>query len=345
MEIRSVESAIFPRGRSAHLESRVPIPIIFDTDPGIDDAQALALILADPGIELLGVTTTFGNVSVDTATRNALLLLEHAGVDVPVARGIGKPLRKEPLPVPAHIHGADGLGNQNLAEPQRRAIEQNAAEFIIEQTRLRPGEITLVAVGPLGNLAQALALDPHLAGRVARVVVMGGSIREGGNVTPLAEANIFSDPHAAQRVLTAGWPLTLVGLDVTHRTLIDPPRMARIAHAQPRLGPVLARAFEFYAGFYRTFLGRDGCCPHDSCAVAWLRRPELFRSVRGHLNVVTEGIAEGQTVFAEAGREFVSERWSGTPPVEVCLGVDAAAVEDWMEAVLTAGNAIPPAPA
>lgn len=316
----------------------MPIPIIFDTDPGIDDAQALALILADPGIELLGVTTTFGNVSIDTATRNALLLLERAGVEVPVARGIGKPLRKEPLPVPAHIHGADGLGNQDLGEPQRRPVEQNAAEFIIEQTRLRPGEITLVAVGPLGNLAQALALDPQLAGRVARVVVMGGSIHEGGNVTPLAEANIFSDPHAAQRVLTAGWPLTLVGLDVTHRTLIDPPRMARIAAAQPRLGPLLAHAFEFYARFYRTFLGRDGCCPHDSCAVAWLRRPELFRSVRGHLNVVTEGLAEGQTVFAEAGREFVSERWSNTPLVDVCLGVDAAAVEEWMEAVLTAGN-------
>ncbi|WP_145140958.1 nucleoside hydrolase [Pseudomonas duriflava] len=310
-------------------------PIIFDTDPGIDDAQAIALIMADPGIEVVGLTTTFGNVSIETATRNALLLVELAGLDIPVAQGVGTPLEKTPYPVPTHVHGDDGLGNLHLPAPTRQAVSQSAAEFIVEQTRQRPGEITLVAVGPLGNLAKALELDPEVVHRVARVVVMGGSIREGGNVTPLAEANIFSDPHAAAQVLTAGWPLTLVGLDVTHRTCLDPARMQRITEAHRTLGPLLAHSYAFYAKFYGSALGIDGCCPHDSCAVAWLRRPDLFQTVRGHLNVITEGLAEGQTIFAPEGRQYVDEHWSRSPVVDVCLGIDGAAVVDWMESVLT----------
>ncbi len=312
----------------------MPIPIIFDTDPGVDDAQAISLALCDPGIELLGFTTTFGNVPVATATRNALLLCERAGVPVAVAEGVTRPQVKAPAAFPEHIHGVDGLGNQALADPLGQPLAMSAAEFIVEQTRLRPGEITLVAVGPLGNLAAALALDPQIVSRVARVVVMGGSIREGGNVSPVAEANIFSDPHAAQRVLTAGWPLTLVGLDVTHRVVLDAPRMRRISAAQPALGPLLQHAFDFYAAFYRAERGLDGCCPHDSLALAWLRRPELFETRRGHLQVITEGMAEGMTLFAEQGRQFIDGRWRQTPMADVCLKVQGGAVADWIEQVL-----------
>lgn len=314
----------------------MPTPIIFDTDPGVDDAQAIALIMADPEIDVLGITTTFGNVHVETATRNALLLVELAGQEIPVAQGAAYPLAKTPHDVPAHIHGADGLGNQNLPAPKGEAVAQTAAQFIVEQTRQRPGEITLVAVGPLGNLATAIQLDPDVVNRVKQVVIMGGSIRRGGNVTPVAEANIFSDPHAASRVLTAGWPLTLVGLDVTHETVIEPERMARIRAARGELGEVLSRSYDFYADFYRGALGIDGCCPHDSCAIAWLRRPDLFRTVRGHLSVVTEGLAEGQTLFAPEGQGFVGDRWMQSPLVDVCMAVDGKAAVDWMEAVLTA---------
>ncbi|QTF91140.1 nucleoside hydrolase [Halomonas sp. BM-2019] len=305
-------------------------PILFDTDPGVDDAQAIAIALRHPELELLGLTTTYGNVDVEVATRNALLLAELAGREVPVAQGAAAPLIKPRHPAPAHIHGANGLGDIPLPAVRGRADPRSAAQFIVDTVNGRPGEVTLVAVGPLGNLAAALQLDPTLTERVNRVVIMGGAIREGGNVTPVAEANMFNDPDAAARVLTAGWPLTLVGLDVTHRCVLTPEHMARIEAGQGELGRVLAGSYAFYRDFYRDFLGIEGCCPHDSCALAWLLRPELFTTARGHLTVVTEGDAEGQTIFAPQGRAFIEARWARTPLVEVCLDADGPAVSDWI---------------
>ena len=305
-------------------------PIIFDTDPGVDDAQAIAIALRHPEIELLGMTTTYGNVDVETATHNALLLAELAGREIPVAQGAAGPMVKERHPPPAHIHGANGLGDIALPPVKGQAEAVSAPQFIVDTVNARPGEVTLVAVGPVGNLAAALQLDPGIIDRVKRVVIMGGSIREGGNVSPVAEANMFNDPDAAARVLTAGWPLTLVGLDVTHRCVLTDAHMARIEAGQGALGKVLAGSFAFYRDFYREALGIDGCCPHDSCALAWLLRPELFTTARGHLTVATDGDAEGQTIFAPEGRGFIEARWSRTPAVEVCLGVDGAAVSEWI---------------
>nr|WP_298372607.1 nucleoside hydrolase [uncultured Halomonas sp.] len=310
-------------------------PIIFDTDPGVDDAQAIAIALAHPDIELLGLTTTYGNVDIDTATSNALLLSELAGQQIPVAQGAAAPLVKTKHPAPAHIHGANGLGDIGLPAVQGKAMASSAAQFIVEQINARPGEITLVAVGPLGNLAAALQLDPTIIGKVKQVVVMGGSIKEGGNVTPVAEANMFNDPHAASRVLTAGWPLTLVGLDATQRCVLSPAHMEKIAAGQGRLGEVLKGSYGFYSDFYREFLGIDGCCPHDSCALAWLMRPELFTTARGHLSVATDGFAEGQTIFAPEGRPFLGERWSQTPVVEVCLTAQGDKVVEWIVETLS----------
>ncbi|SEK25712.1 nucleoside hydrolase [Halomonas daqiaonensis] len=306
-------------------------PIIFDTDPGIDDAQAIAIALRHPELELLGLTTTYGNVDVETATHNALLLSELAGrADVPVAQGAAAPLVKARHPPPAHIHGINGLGDIELPTVKGKADPRSAPQFIVDTLNARPGEVTLVAVGPVGNLAAALQLDPTITRKVKQVVIMGGSIREGGNVTPVAEANMFNDPDAAARVLTAGWPLTLVGLDVTHRCVLTGAHMARIAAGQGALGKVLAGSYGFYRDFYRQFLGIDGCCPHDSCALAWLLRPELFTTDRGHLSVATSGDAEGQTIFAPEDRGFIETRWSRNPLVEVCLGVDGEAVSDWI---------------
>nr|WP_297457090.1 nucleoside hydrolase [uncultured Halomonas sp.] len=311
-------------------------PIIFDTDPGVDDAQAIAIALAHPDIELLGMTTTYGNVEIATATHNALLLAELAGQEIPVAQGAAMPLVKTKHPAPAHIHGDNGLGNFELSDVRVRgqALAQSAAQFIVEQVNARPGDITLVAVGPLGNLAAALQLDPSIVDKVKHVVIMGGSVKEGGNVTPVAEANVFNDPHAASRALTAGWPLTMVGLDATHRCVLSPADMDRIAAGQGRLGEVLAGSYHFYRKFYQSALGIDGCCPHDSCALAWLMRPELFTTARGHLSVATEGLAEGQTIFAPEGRPFLGERWSNTPLVEVCLDADGERIVDWIVDVL-----------
>ncbi|MFC3285344.1 nucleoside hydrolase [Litchfieldella rifensis] len=305
-------------------------PIIFDTDPGVDDAQAIAIALAHPDIELLGLTTTYGNVDIATATHNALLLSELAGQRIPVAQGAAGPLVKTKYPAPAFIHGENGLGNIELPPVKGQAEATSAAQFIIDQVNARPGEISLVAVGPLGNLAAALQLDPGIVDKVKQVVIMGGSIKEGGNVTPVAEANIFNDPHAAFRVLTAGWPLTMVGLDATHRCVLRPADMDIIAVGQGRLGDILAGSYAFYSDFYRGALGIDGCCPHDSCALAWLLKPELFTTARGHLMVVTEGDAEGQTIFAPEGRPFIDARWSRTPLVDVCTGADGKAVVEWI---------------
>ncbi|MCM2971374.1 nucleoside hydrolase [Larsenimonas suaedae] len=310
-------------------------PIIFDTDPGVDDAQAIALILADPAIEVVGMTTTYGNVPVETATSNALLLTELAGQTVPVAQGAARPLSKTPNPFPTFVHGVNGLGDIDLPSPKTQAVDQTAAQFLVEKTKERPGELTLVAVGPLGNLATALQIDPNIVDRVKQVVIMGGSVKQGGNVTPVAEANIYSDPHAAQRVFNAGWPVVMVGLDVTHKTHLSPDRMARIQAAQGELGRVLGESYGFYADFYRKALGIDGCCPHDSCAVAWLKKPELFKTVRGHLNVVTEGLAQGQTVFAPEEATFAEPRWSQTPLIDVCMDIDGDAVSQWIEDTLT----------
>lgn len=311
-------------------------PIIFDTDPGVDDAQAISLLLASPEVELVGLTTTFGNVYVETATRNALLLTELAGQDIPVAQGAAYPLVKTPFPPPDWIHGADGLGNQALPAPKRQPEQVSAAQFIVDKTRERPGEITLVAVGPLGNLAAALQLDPTVVDRVKRVVVMGGAVHTGGNVTPAAEANIFSDPHAAKRVLSAAWPMTLVGLDVTHKAVLDPARMKRIASHQGELGKVLQHSFDFYAEFYEGALGIDGCCPHDSCAVAWVLKPDLFTTTQGHIHVVTEGPAEGLTLMAPVERTYLDDRWQQGGVVDVCIDMDGEAMTAWMEEVLTA---------
>lgn len=308
--------------------------IIFDTDPGVDDAQAIAIALAHPDIELLGLTTTFGNVEIETATHNALLLSELADQQIPVAQGAAAPLVKTKYPAPAHIHGANGLGDIELPRVQGKALETSAAQFIVDTINARPNEVSLVAVGPLGNLAAALQLDPTIVERVKRVVIMGGSIKEGGNVTPVAEANMFNDPHAASKVLTAGWPLTLVGLDATHRCVLSPKDMKAIAKGQGRLGEVLAGSYGFYSDFYREFLNIDGCCPHDSCALAFLMKPELFTTAIGHLSVITDGDAEGQTLFAPKDRPFIDERWSRNPEVDVCLNADGKAVVQWIVDIL-----------
>jgi inosine-uridine nucleoside N-ribohydrolase len=180
--------------------------VIYDTDPGVDDAMALYYALAHPAIDVVGITTTFGNVSVEQATTNALYLTALAGRDIPVSRGVATPWFKHPEAPPAHIHGADGLGNLGARRPAgQQADPRSSAQFIVDMARAHPGEITLVAVGPLGNLSLALQLEPQLPNLVREVIVMGGTVSEPGNVSPVAEANIWNDPHAADRVFTAGW--------------------------------------------------------------------------------------------------------------------------------------------
>jgi inosine-uridine nucleoside N-ribohydrolase len=307
--------------------------LVLDCDPGVDDAMALYLAIAHPDIELLGITTTFGNVSVAQATRNALYLCALTGRAPPVCAGVATPLRKAPRQPDPGIHGADGLGNLPGRVPVSDGPDDRAAaRFLVEQAQAHPGQLIVVALGPLGNLAQALRLEPQLPRLLRQVVVMGGTITAPGNVSPVAESNIWHDPHAADLVLTAGLPLTLVGLDVTQRMALPVALFERLAAQQRHPATdALLHAVRFYAGFYGRIepeLARQqACLGHDALALIYLLRPDLFGTQGGRVRVVPEGLAEGQTIMDR--REHVPYPQPGweeeIPRIQVCLEVDAPA--------------------
>jgi inosine-uridine nucleoside N-ribohydrolase len=316
--------------------------VIYDTDPGVDDAMALFFALAHPAIDLVGITTTFGNVTVEQATINALYLTCITNKNIPVTRGAAIPLRKSPEPPPAYIHGADGLGNLPTRIAASNQLDpRSSAQFIVDKARARPGEITLVAVGPLGNLSLALKLEPRLPQLLREVIVMGGTVIEPGNVSPVAEANIWNDPHAADHVFSAGWKLTMVGLDVTHQVRVPLSMVARIArrHQHPATDTLL-HAVEFYARFYTGLYAHvahePGCFAHDVLAFIYLVHPELFTIANGAIRVATEGLAQGQTMMNR--RDFIrypQAGWENNKPLtQVCMQVRAQACKTTFEETL-----------
>ena len=213
--------------------------IIFDTDPGIDDAMALLFAHKAPDLELLGVTTVLGNGSIETVTQNALHICQRFDIETEVFQGAAAPLLVASDEPPAFVHGDDGLGNIHAPDATLALGSQSAASFIVDTVLKHPTEVTLVAVGRLTNLAMALRINPAIAGLVKEVVVMGGALGSNehtGNVTPVAEANIYGDPHAADIVMTASWPLTLVGLDVTMTCIMEHERLARIRKSAGEVG-------------------------------------------------------------------------------------------------------------
>lgn len=297
--------------------------IILDTDPGIDDAMAIFTAMAHPQIDLLGLTTTYGNVSVEQATLNALTLVEMVGTSTPVAKGVARPWFKPLAPFPDFVHGSDGFGNLHLPKPKASEIAQSAAEFIVDQVNQQPGEITLVAIGPLGNLATALHLDPELPGKVKQVVIMGGVIESDGNVSPVAEANILSDPHAADIVMQAPWPVVMVGLDVTHQIVLPRQMFDDIAIKNKHVGSFLKDAATFYIDFYSQVRDIDGCYSHDVSALAYVVNPEYFETVSGAVCVATEGVAIGQTIMSRYGIPYPLSFWNDRPEQLACVGVDS----------------------
>jgi inosine-uridine nucleoside N-ribohydrolase len=304
--------------------------IIYDTDPGVDDAMALVFQTLHPDIELLGVTSVFGNATVETTTRNACYLAQRFAPGVPVARGAAAPLeRAAPAPL-GWIHGDDGIGNTGLLPADTRSLDPRPAHrFIIDTVRAHPGEVTLVAVAPLTNLALALAEDPGIAGLVKQVVVMGGAFGTDGvhgNVTPAAEANILGDPHAADIVLGAAWRVTMVGLDVTQKTIMSTAYLAGIRDRARDAGQFVWDVSRHYADFHRTSADVEGIYVHDSSAVAYVLAPELYTTRTGPVRVVTEGIAVGQTLQKPSDMRVPAPEWDGRPPVTVCVGVDADAM-------------------
>jgi inosine-uridine nucleoside N-ribohydrolase len=310
--------------------------VIFDTDPGIDDAMALFLLARHPAIRLRAITTVFGNAAVATTTRNAQLLSRLYGLSVPIAAGADKPLQASAeLDFPAHVHGDDGLGGEAAeiaampgatAEPDRRP----AHELICDMVNAEPGAITLIAVGPLTNLALALRHDADIAAKVRQVIVMGGAFGMNGhfgNVTPVAEANIISDPEAADLVFTARWPVVIIGLDVTQQVVMAESDLARLqgrgAIGESRVGDFIWRATRHYQDFYAGRDGIRGIYAHDASAIAYAIEPDAFALRAGPVRVVTEGIARGQTIqdSHDRGHGQVQTPWSACPVQQAGIGV------------------------
>ncbi|WIY25989.1 nucleoside hydrolase [Parasedimentitalea psychrophila] len=294
------------------------VKMIIDTDPGIDDAMAIFYAAAASDIDLLGLTTVFGNVTTDIATRNALRLLEAAGLDLPVAHGADAPLVLPPFAPSAQVHGVEGFGDIPPAQPKGRAIDEDAADFLCRMAREHKGELVLCPIGPLTNIAIAIQRDPEFAQNVARIVIMGGSLNEGGNITPHAEANIYHDPHAADVVFASGAKVVMVGLDVTHRILCTPTDFTAIAAQAPELGGMLQEMSVFYLKFYETIGKFDGCSLHDPAAVIACTHPELFETQPVPLTVSCEGETVGATLAASDSQRS---------PVDVCIHVQSDAVK------------------
>jgi inosine-uridine nucleoside N-ribohydrolase len=255
--------------------------ILLDCDPGHDDAIALLLALASPELELLGVTTVAGNQTLEKTTANAIRVLDFLGRDdVPVAAGAERPLVRDQY-VAAYVHGETGLDGPDLPPPQRDPLPGHAVEFLAQQILGHDGAVTLVATGPLTNVALLLAMHPDA--RPRRVVFMGGAIAE-GNVTPAAEFNIWADPEAAARLFSSGIDITMVGLDVTHRALFTKRQEERL---EGRTGEMVRALLRFYGEFHRRQYGWDGSPIHDAVAVAHVAQPGLVQTLDRGVRVDT----------------------------------------------------------
>lgn len=314
----------------------MPAKVIFDTDPGVDDAAALLFLNACRAVDLIGITTVFGNADIDAVTRNALYLKRRFGIGAPVAKGAGRALQAEPSPPPVHVHGRNGLGDvametEDLPQPDPRP----AHRFIIDEVRKQAGQVTVLAVGRLTNLALALGEAPDIAGLVNEVVVMGGAFGlagHNGNVTPVAEANIIGDPHAADMVFGAGWPVTAVGLDVTRQVVMTPAYLDRLA-----VGGEAARFIVESSRGYRQYharFGIDGFYVHDSTAATFVVDRSLFGTRKGPIRVATEGVAIGQTIQTDRATPYPPGAWDAAPDQDIAVSVDAMGVKRLILGVL-----------
>jgi purine nucleosidase len=295
----------------------MPKQILIDTDPGIDDILAILLALASPELELKGISVVVGNCTVDQGVENALGLLELLNRRIPVARGADRPLIQPTLTAP-ETHGASGVGYARLPLSTHSPIRQRAAEFIIEQVLSAPGQICLVCIGPLTNLALALRLEPAILSAIPEVIVMGGAIRHPGNTTPQAEFNVYCDPHAAHIVFHSGLPVTLVPLDVTYQVILTRQDVERLLKIPSPISRVIADATRFYMEFHDEYQDIQGCVINDPLALALAFAPELVDLHSLYVDVdISGGVSLGNT-FADF--YHLTKR---APNLRVALGVRA----------------------
>lgn len=290
-----------------------------DTDPGVDDTMAILFALRSPEVSVEGLTTVFGNVGVEQSTRNALKILEIADrCDIPVAQGAAKPLLRPFRGKGSRVHGANGLGGAEFSPPKSDPLSIRAVELILSRVMETPGEITLIAIGPLTNLALAVSVEPRLAESVREVIIMGGAATVPGNASPMAEANIYNDPEAAKIVFHAGWPLTMVGLDVTTKTTMTPHYLAKIKAAGTPITDFISAIIPFYLNYYRTQWNLDRINVHDPSAMAYAIDPSLFQTEKVYVDVeIGERRSSGQTMAD------LSDIWNEPANINLCLDVDS----------------------
>lgn len=284
--------------------------IILDTDPGIDDAMAILFAEAHPAI--------------DNGTRNALWLKQKYGMKADVAKGAAGPLLREPVGPTTVVHGPSGFGDLEAGEVTIAPDPRPAWQYIVEAVKAAPGEITVVTIGPLTNLALALQHAPEITRLVKQVVVMGGAFGVNGhrgNVTPYAEANIHDDPDAADQVFTANWPLVIIGLDVTQQSFFSSAYLDALRDEAGEPGRFLWEVSRFYLRFYSDRIGLDGCHVHDPSAIAYVIDPTLFTLREGPVRVITHGPAIGHTLQKFDGKSHPHDEWATCPAQRVGVAV------------------------
>jgi inosine-uridine nucleoside N-ribohydrolase len=297
--------------------------LILDTDPGIDDALAFILLKAMPEISLQAITTTHGNTTVQKCTENALKLVELLGMeDIPVAEGAYEPLVKT-LSVAEETHGDTGLGHAVLPASKIKPVAINAANLIIDIVNANPGEITILCIGPVTNLALALLKEPSLRKKIKNVVSMAGTIHYPGNATPSSEYNVFCDPEAFEILLRSGIDLTIVPLDVTYKCLFTKAHIERLKGARADIHTFIDRATAFYMDFHLEYHGIEGCAINDPLAAAILLKPELVTMRDYYVDIELHGDFTTAKLSAD---HFVA---LGNPPnAQVAMEVD---VEGFMD--------------
>ncbi|KAH9738316.1 Uridine nucleosidase 1 [Citrus sinensis] len=343
-----------------------PAKLIIDTDPGIDDSMTILMAFQTPELEILGLTTIFGNVTTEDATRNALTLCEMAGCPgVPVAEGSPEPLKSMiyrhiflkvhcyllrvkclcymayPLVIVAKVtmvflekggkprvaefaHGSDGMGNISLTPPKAKKCDKNASEFLVDKVSEYPGEVSILALGPLTNLALAIKRDSSFASKVKNIVVLGGAFFALGNVNPAAEANIYGDPEAADVVFTSGANIAVVGINITTQVKLTDADLLELRQSKGRYVQLLGDMCKFYRDWHVKSDGVHGNFSfksiflHDPVSFVALVRPDLFTFKKGVVRVETQGICTGHTLMDQGLKRWnVSNPWTGYSPVSV----------------------------
>ena len=299
----------------------MPIPVIIDMDAGVDDALAIMLAIRSPEVDLRAITAVSGNVHVDKTSVNALRVLEALQVSgVPVAKGAAKPILRE-LETGESFHGSDGLGESDLPMPRLELDKRHAVDLLLEEIAANPKRITIVATGPLTNIATVLLRDPHFAENVERLVVMGGAYGLTpygyGNITPAAEFNMYVDPEAASIVFRSGIPLTCVGLDVS-----TDPKATLTEELWQKIERSESAAAKFATRITNRYITRFGFIHlHDPMAVAAVVDPTLFVTGEYHVDIETAGsLTRGQTIADR--RDWLPYGHRERPNASICIGVD-----------------------